>query len=250
MLRSTVLSTRCPSWFFQLVRYCVLVLSATALNACGNSCFLGFVNNGNGGAIIKTGNPSSSCTLPQTTGMMSVVAVKQSVCDSCSAAARPLHTFVTLHGVQLRTNANADSNSSGWLEIAPQLAAEPRQIDLIGGSGPEILVEAATIPAGVYRQIRLLFLPDSSPDARHSFVVSADSQVDSLVWPALAPELLIGPESIEGGSLVLLPDAKTALWLSFESRRALYSSGAEPPRLRTFLAARASTQIQSSAKPF
>lgn len=250
MLRSTLPSTRCPSWCYQLARSGVLVLSATALSACGNSCFIGVVTNGNGVVNIKAGNPPPACSLPQTTGMMSVVAVKQSVCDSCAPAARPLHIFVTLRGIQLQTSANADSNSSGWLEVAPQLAAEPRQIDLIGDSVPEILVEAATIPAGAYRQVRLLFLPDSSPDAKHRFVVMADGRVDSLVWPTEAPALLIGPESIEGGSLVLFPEAKTALQLSFESRQALYSSGAESPRLRTFLTARAATQTESSTKPF
>src|SRR6202008_611273 len=99
--------------------------------------------------------------LAQGTGTMQVVAVKSAVCESCPATNRLQHVFVTLQGIKLHSSAIADANSPDWLEIAPQLGIEPRQIDLMGAPAPEMLVEMAAVPAGPYHQVRLLFLGDS-----------------------------------------------------------------------------------------
>ena len=40
------------------------------------------------------------------------------------------HVYVTIRSVQAHTSATADDNSGGWQELAPQLNAEPKQIDL------------------------------------------------------------------------------------------------------------------------
>jgi len=227
---------------------------------CGNSCFVGFSNNGNGVVIVKAGNPPPPCSLPQTTGMMSVLAVKSSVCESCPAP-HPQHIFVTLQGIQLHSSPVAGPTSPDWHEIAPRLADEPLLIDLIGGSVPEVLVDYSPAPAGTYRQVRLRFLPDSeyAPDrlprspcgeARHNCVVLADGRVESLPWASEEnPDLLIASDALQGGSIVVPPGAKTDLLLVFGLSQRLYSSAAEPLQLRSFLTGRATIRQSPAGQP-
>jgi hypothetical protein len=101
------------------------MFTAIALTGCGDSCFVGFSNNGNGGLIVKVANPPPSCSLSQVHGAMSVVALKSSLCETCTAATRVEHVFVTLRGIQLRPGASEDARSPNWLELAPHLAKEP-----------------------------------------------------------------------------------------------------------------------------
>ena len=244
-------SERFP-WVLRRVSCCVVALFTTAISGCGNSCFVGFSNNGNGGIIIKAGNPPPACSLPQINGAMSVLALKPLLCEFC-AAPGPQHVFVTLRAVQLRSSAIAEPGSSDWLEIAPRLADEPQQIDLVGGPVPEVLVDNATIPAGTYHQVRLRFLSDSQPDAArlrsqnpcgeayHNCIVMADGRIDQLGWSA-DPDVLIPADSVPDGALVVAPGARTDLLLSLELSQMLYSSGAEPLKPRTFLAGRAAAR--------
>ena len=249
MSRSRVECSERFPWVLRRVSCCVAVLFTTVSSGCGNSCFVGFSNNGNGGIIIKAGNPPPACSLPQINGAMSVVALKPLLCEFC-AAPGPQHVFVTLRAVQLRSSGIAEPGSSDWLEIAPRLADEPLQIDLVGGPVPEVLVDNAAIPAGTYHQVRLRFLPDSQPDAGrprspnpcgetyHNCMVMADGRIDPLGWSA-DPDVLIAADTVPNGVLLVPPGAKTDLLLSLELSQMLYSSGAEPLKPRIVLAGRA-----------
>lgn len=257
MARSGLEFERSSSWDLRRFGCCVVILFAAALTGCGNSCFAGFSNNGNG-SIIKAGNPPPACSLTQGNGTMQVVAVKSAVCESCPATTRMQHVFVTLQGIQLHSSAMADANSPDWLEIAPQLANEPRQIDLMGGPAAETLVEMAAVPAGTYDQVRLLFLRDSGGyagklssenacgEARNDCVVMADGRVQPLGWPAEVSAVLITSENINGSSPEVVPGRRTDLLLSFQPHQMLYSSAAEPLGLRINLVGHAATAPRSS----
>jgi hypothetical protein len=257
MARSRLEFERSSSRDLRRFGCCVVILFAAALTGCGNSCFAGFSNNGNGSIIIKAGNPPPACSLTQGSGTMQVVAVKSAVCESCPATTRTQHVFVTVQGVQLHSSATADANSPDWLEIAPLLANEARQIDLLGGHAAEMLVDRAAVPAGTYHQVRLLFQPDSDgyagkplPDnpcgeARHNCVVMADGRFQPLGWPAKASAVLITSEAMNGGSLEVHPGGRTDLWLSFQPHPIFYSSTTEPLGLRTILVGHAATAPRS-----
>ena len=135
------------------------------------------------------------------------------------------------------------------------------QIDLIGGSAPEVMVDSSPVPAGTYRQLRLRFLPDSSQyagkpssqnpcgEAGHNCVIMADGRVDKLAWPAEEiPDLLITGDAIQG-SIIVLPDAKMDLLLSFQLTQMLYSFGAEPVEPRAFLAGHVTVQQSLDGQP-
>lgn len=227
---------------------CAAMFTAIALAGCGDTCFSGFFDNGSG-FIINTGNPPS-CPLPKVNGKMRVAALKSPVCETCTAAARVEHIFVTMRGIQLRPSSVVDANSSEWVEIAPDLASKPRQIDLIGNA-PEIFVEGAIVPAGSYSLVRLQFSSGSPPSGTEilsanaceqtgwNCIVRADGQVEPLRLPSDVPELLITLQSNESDSLVVLPDARMDLRLSLKPSQVFYSSGFEGLKLQYVLVGRA-----------
>jgi len=212
---------------------------AIGITGCGNSCFVGFSDNGNGGIIVSAGNPAPACSLSQANGKMSVVLVKSQVCENCTAAASVEHVFVTLRSIQLRHSASDDTNSSRWLELAAHLANEPRQIDLMGNSLPLVLVDSAVVPVDSYHEIRLQFSPDSPTSAeglpaenacgetRWNCMVMANGHVEPFRFPGGVLELLIPSQSIEGDSVVVLPDSRMDLLLSLEALQGSYFSSAE-----------------------
>jgi hypothetical protein len=134
------------------------LFASFGLVGCGNTCVVGFSINGNGGVIVRAGDPPPTCSLAQAKGAMTAMVLKSSICDSCLAPARVDHIFVTLRGLQIRSNSSYDSNSNDWTELAPQLESEPRQFDLLGDSQPAILAKNASVPAGMYSEVRLQFL--------------------------------------------------------------------------------------------
>jgi len=117
----------------------VTIGAAIGLAGCGNTCFFGFVNTGTGVVVVGATSPPP-CSLAQGKAAMNAVAVKSAVCETCTADARVEDAFVTVQRVQLH-RVVPDDPGKDWLEIAPELASEPRQVDLVGDSPPEMLVE-------------------------------------------------------------------------------------------------------------
>jgi len=225
---------------------------ALGITGCSNSCFIVFSSNGSSGVVVRAGDPAPVCSLTPANGTIRAVALKSPICESCTAAAKVEHVFVTVRSIQLRPSAIVDAESSNWPEIAPYLAGEPRQLDLIGRSGPEILVEAGVVPAGSYSAVRLQFLPEppSNSDglptqnacgdtrSRWNCVVTSEGRVEPLRWPGDPPELLIFPGG-DSEALLVLPDSKMDLQLSLELRRVLYFSSTEGLKPQNALAGRA-----------
>ena len=232
------------------LRYVIAVIAtAIGVAGCGNTCFVGFVNNGKAAATVKTGDALSSCPPAQARGAIHVVALKSAVCTSCTVNARVEHVFVTLKSIQLRANVGRETPKD-WLEIAPDLASKPRQIDLVGNSPPETLAENATTPADSYDEMRLGFCRDAStasgeceaaiacgPTLRNC-VITADLQIQPLDWPGGKPELMIDFRNVEGDSLTVLPEHITHLQLSLLLKRGFGVSSSGEARLRNVLTGR------------
>ena len=203
--------------FFRNALAPAVVFTFLASAGCGNGCFVAFSNNGNGGVIIRAGNPPPPCSLMQTShGAVRVVALKSPVCESCTNATRAEHVLLTLRSIQIRL---ADgSGPEEWREIAPQFADPPRQIDLIDAT-PLVLLENATVPAGSYGELRLQFVSDVSQDpdplagqnlcrkTNRSCIVKADGQVE----PVRQLELTMPLETPDGSPLFLFPDGRLEL---------------------------------------
>jgi hypothetical protein len=116
-------------------------------------------------ALVSCGTSTSVST----GAGMGLATVSISDPPSCAAPAGNFsHVYVSIRSVQAHINSTADDNSSGWQELAPQLASHPVQLDLLNlpASGQclfAILGSTSSLPVGDYQQIRLLLVPNSAP---------------------------------------------------------------------------------------
>ena len=197
-----------------------VALACLVLASCGNNCFSGIFPNGTSIVLVKNSTPPP-CHFSTGMGMINVTAVKSQICETCTASSRAQHIFVTLKSIQLHSVFPDPPNYPEWLELAPQLLREPRQIDLLGDSTPELLVQNAPIPAGTYRELRLQFFPDTPADSdtlppeypcghnRGNCILVADGRVEELHFTGNgdSPELLLPLQYSGSGALSVVPGA-------------------------------------------
>jgi len=229
------------------------ILNAVGLAGCANSCFVFVSSNGNSGVFVKVADPPPVCPLGQAKGAVRLTVLKSQFCETCTVSAVE-HAFVTVKSVQLGSNTIDNTNSSEWLEIAPHLADEPRQIDLIGEPSSEVLVESGIVPAGNYTRVRLQFVLDSPGSlagacgrARWNCVVMADGNVGPLQVRGGAPQLIIPLDTNNAGQFVL-PDSKMDLQISLQSRRILTPASGGGLQIENVLEGRATAVRQWPAR--
>jgi hypothetical protein len=242
-------------WFFRSKPQNKFFFAAMAgiigLAGCGNSCVVGVVKNGNGSVAVAAGNPPPSCSLTPIPAVVNAIVVNAPTCEQCPAGTPIKNAFVTVRGIQLRSNGWNGTDSEQWVEIAPQLANNPRQIDLIDNSVQELVAENAMVPAGVYSEVKLQFLGKSSAMADEllsenacgralsNCMRMADGHVEPLRLPGDAPEMFIRIQNVEVNSTVFLPGSRMELRLTLQPSQVLTSSGTEGLKLQRVLAGRA-----------
>jgi hypothetical protein len=164
-----------------------------------------------------------------------------------------MHAYVTVRSVQAHISASATDSSTGWQELAPQLASAPMQIDLF--SKPQttcILAQlgSASLPAGSYQQIRLLLVSntpaasDAVPATNacagngYNCVVLSDSTVHELQLSSQANTgLKIPPGQIVGGPLQVTAGQSVDLNIDFNACASIVQEGNGAFRLKPTLTA-------------
>jgi len=215
----------------------LLPFAALALASCGNSCFIAYSNNGNGGVIVKGGDPPPTCGLNQTQGMVRVTAERVAPCENCNSSAKVEHLIVSLRGIQLQAVPDAaDPQPDHWIDLAPLFVAHPRQFDFVGDSSGS-LAENVSFPAGPYRALRLQFSSDSGDALEpslcgptiHNCAVLADGQI-----VPLAPEYseLLLPAAEDGAALLVLPGSTTEIRIQLGALGLGWSPAASLPQMR------------------
>lgn len=227
---------------------CAVMLLFFLVAGCGDYCIIvtGIVPN----TSSSTNLPS--CQLPTTTGTVSIrinsiaassVAASSGAASSGAALSPNLaHIFVSLRGIDGHTDELGDANSLDWKGLAPELASQPVQFDLMdsqAADGPSCALGALRanhIPAGSYRQVRLQLVsdhPDSSePVPQHNecagigfnCVVGNNGEKHALVLDGAGQFLEIAPTRIANGFFNVIADTETRLSIAFDS----YSSLAAP----------------------
>lgn len=200
----------------------VLLCVSSSLAGCGNSCVVAYSVNGNGGVIVKGGDPPPVCTLNQAQGMVRAAIVRNPRCQPCAQVTRVEHMFVVLRGIQIHSEGD-DSGSGDWVDIAPELAASPRKLDLIGDSVPELIVTPTEVPAGVYDRVRLHFLTGRDPDEPEdgsgeercgnglsNCLAMGDGRVEPLDFPGEEPEVFVTLPA-DSKALLVLPSSTSQL---------------------------------------
>ena len=163
------------------------------------------------------------------------------------------HVFVTVRSVQAHIDPNANDNSSGWQELAPQLASQPMQIDLF--SKPQtncVLAQlgSASLPVGSYQQIRLMLVsntpaagtatPASNACAGNGFncVVLSDNSVHELQLSSQSNTgLKIPPGQIVGGPIQVAAGQSVDLNIDFNACASIVLEGNGTYRLKPTLTA-------------
>jgi hypothetical protein len=184
-----------------------------------NTCIAIVSNPGGSGGVVTVTNPST-CSVPVVKGNL-----RPRINSSPALAATPSamrHIFVTIRGIQANPNASAADDSPGWIELAPDLARKPLQLDLLARSEESctanFLVPTA-VPAGVYRQIRLQISPNE-PAMDHAdleqnacgeigfnCMVTQDSDLRSINVGGSPAVIHITSAQIADGSFSVPPDS-------------------------------------------
>jgi hypothetical protein len=146
----------------------VLLVCVALCSLCAgcNTC-VGIVSNPGGSGVVTVTNPST-CTVPAAKGNLRLRMNLSPALAATPSTAR--HIFVTLRGIQANPDASAEDDSPAWVELSPNLAHKPLQLDLLAQSEefcPANLLVATAVPADLYRQIRLQISPDE-PVTDHS----------------------------------------------------------------------------------
>jgi len=162
------------------------------------------------------------------------------------------HVYVTVRSVQAHISATADDNSSGWQELAPQLASAPVQIDLFSKPQATCILArlgSASLPAGSYQQIRLLLVsntaatsagPSTNACAGSGFncVVLQDSTIHELQLSSQDNTgLKIPPGQIVGGPLQVTAGQSVDLNIDFNACASIVQEGNGKFRLKPTLTA-------------
>jgi hypothetical protein len=214
------------------------VLLLCLANSGCNSCYSGFWN-GNGSGVAVS---NSTCPFTKATGavfaqmsMASALPADPAAFPSPLVSPRDVqHIFVTLRGIEAHLSMMADEDSSGWEELAPDLAAHPLQLDLLAANGdsrslglPASANVPATVPAGEYRQLRLRLVPlqlstdDLIPESNAcgnvgwNCIVFADRSVRPLEFDSAVAEFHITQERGTDSVFRVLPDQVIHLSIEF-----------------------------------
>jgi hypothetical protein len=162
------------------------------------------------------------------------------------------HVYITVRSVQAHLDPNATDNSSGWQELAPQLANQPMQIDLFSNTQTNCVLAqlgSASLPAGSYQQIRLLLVdnsasgagtPSTSACAANGFncVVLSDGTIHQLALSSQSNTgLKIPPGQIVGGPIQVVAGQSVDLNIDFNACASILQEGNGQYRLKPTLTA-------------
>ena len=204
------------------------------------------------GATVGCGGGSSS--MPMSTTATGSVVVSISDPPSCkNPNGNFLHVYVTVRSVQAHIDPNATDSSSGWQELAPQLATQPMQVDLFSNAQTNCVLAqlgSASLPVGSYQQIRLL-LVSNSPAASdavpstnacagngYNCVVLADTSIHQLDLSSQANTgLKIPPGQIVGGPIQVSAGQSVDLNIDFNACASIVQEGNGSFRLKPTLTA-------------
>jgi hypothetical protein len=163
------------------------------------------------------------------------------------------HVYVTVRSVQAHIDPQAGDNTSGWQELAPQLANQPMQIDLFSSAQTNCILAqlgSASLPVGSYQQIRLLLVSNSpsagsavpSPNAcagnGFNCVVLGDGTIHELELSSQDNTgLKIPPGQIVGGPIQVSAAQSVDLNIDFNACASIVDEGNGAFRLKPTLTA-------------
>lgn len=195
----------------------------------------------------------------QTSGM-ATVATMISDPATCATPNGPFsHVFVTITDVKAHTSSTAGPNDSGWVDLTPNLANAPKQVDLLGLANNQCFLVSLGDPqqlqAGTYQQIRIILASDSTAISSNScgngaancVELSKDSSFHTL---NLSSEdktgIKIPPGQMAGGGLIVAAGKTTDLDIDFQTCQSIVQEGNGQYRLKPVLHAGEVSTVSAS----
>jgi hypothetical protein len=245
--------------FHILLRCCGGIFLCLALSGCGDTCFVvtGIFPN-----AASTTNPPT-CNLGTGNGTITVGINTVIALPALPMSPNLGHVFITLGGIDANPNGDATEDSPDWQELAPHLAIEPIQLDLMaadvsGASCASRLTGKTSVRAGAYHQIRLRLLsgPAAAGDpvlrdnacSRPNFncVVDRNGNAHALVLKNGKRDFLVTSEHITDGSFNVLPDTETHLSIVFDPYSSFATADGESVQIAPVFSAETAAECASS----
>ncbi len=186
----------------------------------------------------------------RTTQQFGRVSVTLSDPPTCGPPSGPFsHVYVTVRSVMVHTSSSAGTGDGGWTEVAPDLATNPRQIDLLSTPDTRCVLAslgAAQLPVGRYQQIRLILLDNNSGgrvtgnqcqgNDANCVVLAADGSKHTLKLSSEANTgLKIPSGQISGGGFTIEADTTSDLNIDFDACASIVVDGSGEYRLKPVL---------------
>jgi hypothetical protein len=227
------------SWgplFLPLLAVCCLCIAALVVTAC-----------------------SSMSGSVQTSGMAMVTTMISDPATCATPNGAFSHVFVTITDVKAHTSSTAGPNDSGWVDLTPNLANAPKQVDLLGLANNQCFLASLGDPqqlqAGTYQQIRIILASDSTAISSNScgdgaancVELSRDSSFHTL---NLSSEdktgIKIPPGQMAGGGLIVAAGKTTDLDIDFQTCQSIVQEGNGQYRLKPVLHAGEVSTVSAS----
>jgi hypothetical protein len=169
---------------------------------------------------------------------------------TCSAPQGPFsHIFVTIVDVQINTSSSAGDQDPGWVDLTPNLAKSPQQVDLLGQANNQcflaMLGSSIEIQPGSYQQIRIILADGSvtvksNPCGTMANCVTLTSDTTNTPLPLLLSSqaqtgLKIPSGQIAGGQFVVAAGETKDLDIDFNACASIVTQGNGQFRLKPVL---------------
>ncbi len=203
-----------------------------------------------------------SCGGSSNSPSMNNATVKTTISDpaTCAAPQGPFsHIYVTVTDVRIHQSANASPNDAGWVDLTPQLASSPVQVDLLAGSNQCFLktLGSTGIQPGTYQQIRIMLASNGTTVAGNQCGSAANCVMLTTDLTNTPQPLQLSSESqtgikipsgqIAGGQFVVAAGESKDLDVDFNACASIVTQGNGMYRLKPVLhAGEVSTQSSLS----
>ena len=190
-----------------------------------------------------------SCSSSSNSSKMATVQLSVSDPAPCTAPSGPFsHVYVTVTDVRIHQSSSASDSDPGWVDLAPNLASDPVQVDLLGAATACFLkmLGSSEIQPGTYQQIRILLADNSATVTGNQCGSTANCVV--LASDPMNPRPLnlssesktgikIPPGQIAGGKFVIAAGESKDLDLDFNACSSIVQQGNGRYRLKPVLRA-------------
>jgi len=199
--------------------------------------------------FIMSSRTSSTINTNGTSSGMGTVNVMVSDPATCSGPGGAFsHVYVTIVDIQANISSMAGSSDNGWVDVTPNLAKAPVQVDLLGQANSQCFLATlgnTQLQAGTYQQLRLILAPNSGTvygtncgTANNCVMLTSDAKQTPhplLLSSEAQTGIKIPGSQIASGGLTIAPGKTADLDIDFMTCESIVQEGNGQFRLKPVL---------------